>query len=76
MTKDNQVWDDCFSTPFERLATAFVGIQTGGRYLKGQFVVAESFLILTGCYIAICRIAFKLFRSFITAVSRIAGRIA
>jgi len=76
MIKDSQVWEDCFSMPFERLANAFASILNGGRSLKRQFAVAAFSRFPIGCCIANYPIEFKSLRSFTSAEIQKAGGIA
>jgi len=76
MMKDNQVWEDCFSTPLGRLANVFVRTLSGGLPLKHPFAAVASFRFLTGSFIANCPIAFRSFPSFTLAATHRAGGIA
>lgn len=75
MMKDNQVWEDCFSTPFGRLANVFVRNRSGGLYLNRPFAAVESFRIRIGCFTGNCRIASRLFPCFTSVAVLKAGGI-
>jgi len=76
MMKDSQVWEDCFSTPFGKLANAFASIRSGGLSLKRRFAAVGLRHFRIGCSTASSRTASRLFPCFTSAVVLKAGGIA
>ena len=76
MMKDSQVWEDCFSTPFGKLANVFASIRNGGLALKDRFAAVALRRFRIGCYTENFPIASRLFPFFTSAAIRSAGGIA